>query len=272
MTVKTRYALSLTAGSSATCMAALPHHLGEKAIPYSGIGFCESDSAIVESRTELITDSLNRTSHPFRRNVEPAAPQAQPLAGFAKDEVSWLRLAGAGNPCQAVGALRAGLPAASAERFARLYLHTHAMAAVACFPLSVFVDQEHWPTISSIRTLGAHSVSSGATVSRNAGFVRPGSKPPCLITFSRAPPLLFSITRTTQESATGQRNNPPRKVALHALRPHVGELWRTSGYSGRTHIRRPVTLAGVSRYGLHPQFRSYVRSAAHAPGVESVAQ
>src|ERR1022692_3805079 len=211
MTVKTRYALSLTAGSSATCMAALPHHLGEKAIPYSGIGFCERDSAIVESRTELITDSLNRTSHPFRRNVEPAAPQAQPLAGFAKDEVSWLRLAGAGNPCQAVGALRAGLPAASAERFARLYLHTHAMAAVACFPLSVFVDQEHWPTISSIRTLGAHSVSSGATVSRNAGFVRPGSKPPFLITFSRAPPLLFSITRTTQESATGQRNNPAKE-------------------------------------------------------------
>jgi hypothetical protein len=33
MTVKTRYALSLTAGSSATCMAALPHHFGEKAIP-----------------------------------------------------------------------------------------------------------------------------------------------------------------------------------------------------------------------------------------------
>src|ERR1022692_3348690 len=184
MTVKTRYALSLTAGSSATCMAALPHHLGEKAIPYSGIGFCERDSALVESRTELITASLTRTSPPFGRNVDPAAPQAQPLAGFAKDEVSWLRLAGAGNPRQAVGALRAALPAAVAQRFARLDFHTHAMAAIACLPLAVFVDQEHSPTISSIRTPGAHSVSSGATVSRSAEFVRPRSKPPCFSTLS----------------------------------------------------------------------------------------
>src|ERR1022692_1103281 len=221
MTVKTRYALSLTAGSSATCMAALPHHLGEKAIPYSGIGFCESDSAIVESRTELITDSLNRTSHPFRRNVEPAAPQAQPLAGFAKDEVSWLRLAGAGNPCQAVGALRAGLPATVAQRFARLDFHTHAMAAVACFPLSVFVDQEHWPTISSIRTLGAHSVSSGATVSRSAEFVRPRSKPPCFSTLSRAPPLLFAIKGKPQEGLA-ERNRSAKEGCATRARPARG--------------------------------------------------
>src|ERR1017187_6853449 len=137
MTVKTRYALSLTAGSSATCMAALPHHLGEKAIPYSGIGFCESDSAIVESRTELITDSLNRMTHPLRRNVKPSAPQAQPLAGFAQHKVAWTWLGSARNARQAVGALRTCLPAAVAERFARLDLDAHAMAAVASFPFPV---------------------------------------------------------------------------------------------------------------------------------------
>jgi len=121
-------------------------------------------------------------SHPLRRNVQPSAPQAQPLAGFAKDEVSGLRLAGARNACQAVGTQRAGLPAAVAERFAGLDRHTYAVAAVAYLPLSVFVDQQHWPTVSSVRTPVAHSVSSGATVSRNADLVRPRSKPPCLIT------------------------------------------------------------------------------------------
>jgi hypothetical protein len=34
-------------------------------------------------------------------------------------------------------AQRAGLPAVVAERFSCLYLHTHAMAAVACLPLAV---------------------------------------------------------------------------------------------------------------------------------------
>jgi hypothetical protein len=43
------------------------------------------------------------------------------------------------------------------------------VAAVACLPLAVFVDQEHWPTLSSFAPLVAHSVSSGATVSRSAG-------------------------------------------------------------------------------------------------------
>jgi hypothetical protein len=36
-----------------------------------------------------------------------------------------------------MGAQRAALSAAVAERFARLDFHTHAMAAAACLPLAV---------------------------------------------------------------------------------------------------------------------------------------
>src|ERR1022692_2861284 len=165
MTVKTRYALSLTAGSSATCMAALPHHLGEKAIPYSGIGFCERDSAIVESRTELITDSLNRTSHPFRRNVEPAAPQAQPLAGFAKDEVSWLRLPRARDPRHGGGALRARLVAPGTR--ARQWAH--------CAPVCRQPSQSDSPGCISTRTRWqpSHAFRSPSLSIRSIGRLLP---------------------------------------------------------------------------------------------------
>src|ERR1022692_3563255 len=124
------------------------------------------DSALALSRSGILnTECSNGTFHPLRWDVKGPAPPSQDFAGFAQHKVAWTRLGGAGNPRQAVGALRAALP-----------------AAIACLPLAVFVDQEHWPTISSVRTPVAHSVSSGATVSRSAGTVRFRSKPPCLIT------------------------------------------------------------------------------------------
>ena len=137
MTVKTRNALSLTVGSSATCMAAFAHHFGEKAIPYGGIGFCESDSAIVESRIEFFTDSSNRTSHPFGRNEEPPALAMQLLACLAKNEMSGPRCSHAGNECEAVGAPRTYAPATDAEGFSGMDLHAHPMATIADFPFSM---------------------------------------------------------------------------------------------------------------------------------------
>jgi hypothetical protein len=84
----------------------------------------------------------------------------QDLAGFAQDKVACTRLGRTGNPFQAVGAFRASLPAAVAQRRSRLNYHTNAVAAVASTPFSVLVDQQHWPTSTSIRVLVAHSVSS----------------------------------------------------------------------------------------------------------------
>src|ERR1035438_6311817 len=183
ITTNTLKALSLTLGSNATCIAAIDHHPGEKAIGSMPLSVCwNTDSALALSRSgTLITESSNGTFYPRRRDVKGTAP-LQDFAGFAQDKVAWTRLGRAGHACQAVGAQRTCLSAAVAQRFARLDFHTHAMAAIACLPLAVFVDQEHWPTISSVRTPVAHSVSSGATVSRSAGTVRFRSKPPCLIT------------------------------------------------------------------------------------------
>ena len=79
----TRHALSLTAGSRATCMATFAHHLGEKRCTLAASVCCETDSPMGVSRTELLTESLNCTSHPLWRNVEPPAPKAQSLAVFA---------------------------------------------------------------------------------------------------------------------------------------------------------------------------------------------
>src|ERR1017187_1114718 len=153
------------------------------AITFRDIKYRMLDSALALSRSGILnTECSNGTFHPLRWDVKGPAPPSQDFAGFAQHKVAWTRLGGAGNPRQAVGALRAALPAAVAQRFARLDFHTHAMAAIACLPLAVFVDQEHWPTISSVRTPVAHSVSSGATVSRSAGTLRFRSKPPCLIT------------------------------------------------------------------------------------------
>src|ERR1035438_10648078 len=141
------------------------------------------DSALALSRSGILnTECSNGTFHPLRWDVKGTAPPSQDFAGFAQHKVAWTRLGGAGNPRQAVGALRAALPAAVAQRFARLDFHTHAMAAIACLPLAVFVDQEHWPTISSVRTPVAHSGSSGATGSRRGGTVRFPPKPQVFIT------------------------------------------------------------------------------------------
>src|SRR5580658_8085070 len=136
-------------------MATIAHHLGEKPITASVLLFCpesdnaiglsvssQSDNPIGLSRSEnSLTESSNCTFQPPRWDVQPTAPSSQGFAGFAQHKVAWPWLGRAGHECQAVGALRTGLPAAVAERFGGLNCHTHAMAAVAYFPLAVFVDQ-----------------------------------------------------------------------------------------------------------------------------------
>ena len=214
----------------------------------------KSDSGMVESRTERITEASDRTSHPLRRYIEPPAPNAQPLAVFAKDEVTGPRLGGAGNPRQAGGTPRIGLPAPIAKQFSARDLHTHAMAAIASLPLPVlFVYQEHW---SNTR---AHSVSSGATVSRSAGFVRLRSKPPCLITLSLCAIASLRSTQPLLASPTRPSTSPPVKEVGPVLafrcrnerfmRPPGGALRRSAQMHGRHHPRspsRPSTLANVS--------------------------
>src|ERR1039458_10186551 len=123
------------------------------------------------------------------------------------------------------------------------------MTAVACLPRPVlFINQEHW---SSTR---AHSVSSGATVSRSAGLVRLRSKPPCLITFK--PCAAASSSRLSAGLKSGppppSGTTKPRKVALHAPRTNLGELLRTSGYSGRAPHSSPRSTGG--RFSSCPLF------------------
>jgi hypothetical protein len=64
-------------------------------------------------------------------------------------------------------------------------------------------------------------------------------------------------------------------VGQHRQMPPSARTWANCGppvaMLGEPHRRRLATLADVSRYGLHSQFCSYIWSAAHAPGVESVA-
>src|ERR1035438_341715 len=85
----------------------------------------------------LNTESSNGTFHPLRRDVEGPVPPSQDFAGFAQHKVAWTWLGSSGNPCQAVGTQRAGLPAALAGVFSGPDLHTHAMAAIACLPFPV---------------------------------------------------------------------------------------------------------------------------------------
>src|ERR1017187_5372122 len=67
----------------------------------------------------------------------------------------------------------------------------------------------------------------------------------------------LSVCSDSQLS-TGPKSGPPppsgttlsRKVALHAPRPHVGELWRTGGYSGRTPHSSPRHSGG--RFSVWP--------------------
>src|ERR1039458_9959546 len=108
-------------------MATIAHHFGEKAITASGLSVCsesdnaialsacsQSDNAIGLSRSEnSFTESSNRTFHPLRRDVKGTTPP-QDFTGLAQHKVAWSRLSRAGNPRQAVGALRAGLSAAVA--------------------------------------------------------------------------------------------------------------------------------------------------------------
>src|ERR1039458_2889680 len=139
ITTNTLKALSLTLGSSATCIAAIDHHPGEKAIASMPLSVCsDSDSALALSRSGIFnTESSNGTFHPLRWDVKGTAPPSQDFAGFAQHKVAWAWLGSAGNPRQAVGTQRTGLPAAVAERFTGPDLHTHAMAAIACLPFPV---------------------------------------------------------------------------------------------------------------------------------------
>ena len=74
--------------------------------------------------------------------------------------------------------------------------------------------------------------------------------------------VLFYIERArrrhSSQLSTGPKSGPPppsgttlsRKVALHAPRPRVGELWRTGGYSGRTPHSSPRHSGG--RFSVWP--------------------
>src|ERR1017187_6281519 len=81
-----------------------------------------------------------------------------------------------------VGRFRASL--AHDHVWYHVHVRSKFVARYAHRALSVLVDQQHRPSLSFLPTLVAHSVSSGATFSRIAGFVRLRSKPPCLITLT----------------------------------------------------------------------------------------
>src|ERR1035441_5943666 len=72
ITTNTLKALSLTLGSNATCIAAIDHHPGEKAIGSMPLSVCSNtDSALALSRSEnSFTESSNRTFHPLESGAE----------------------------------------------------------------------------------------------------------------------------------------------------------------------------------------------------------
>ena len=112
MTVNTRYALSLTFGSSATCIAALPHQFGEKRFRIVESVSLKTDSVIVESRTERITEGSYCTVHSFRRNIEPSLLLTLP----AEIEIPRFRFRGPRNRLLTVSASRARLDSTVAYR------------------------------------------------------------------------------------------------------------------------------------------------------------
>src|ERR1019366_2761735 len=81
-----------------------------------------------------------------------------------------------------VGRFRASL--AHEHVWCRVHVRPELGARCAHRALSVFVDQEHGPTLASLRTLDSAQRFERRNVSRGAGFVRLRSKPPCLITLT----------------------------------------------------------------------------------------
>ena|ERR1035437_2078172 len=160
-----------------------------------------------------------------------------------------------------VGGLRASL--AHEHVWCRGHVGAKLVARCAYRALPVLVDQEHRPSLSPLRTLVAHSVSSGATFFRSAGFVVLRSKPPCLITLTAradaslrstaallTSPIKPSTSPPGPKVGTGSRLRRPSPCGNERfMRPPGGAFRRSVQMRGRRHPRspsRPSALANAS--------------------------
>ena len=142
-------------------------------------------------------------------------------------------------PKMRVGRLNTGI--ADEHRRHSFQVRSEPMARCANRTIPVLVDQEHRPSSSPLRTLVAHSVSSGATFSRTAGFGVLRSKPPCLITLSvcaidslRSTAALLTSpdkamhrpSRTGNRGARISASTPTISLRQRAI--HAAPWWRSS--------------------------------------------